>query len=214
MNKPGYIAVEGPIGVGKTSLARRLADTFKSELLLEGAEENPFLKNFYNDPRHSALPTQLFFLFQRAQQVRELKQGELFSPVRIADYIFEKDRLFAELTLTSDELDLYDKVYQSLSIEIPVPDLVIYLQAPVEILIDRVAMRGIDYEQSMGANYLHKLAEAYTRFFYSYNRSALLIVNAAQIDWVHNDEDYELLVKEIVTITHGRHFFNPGATTF
>ena len=214
MNKPGYIAVEGPIGAGKTSLARRLADTFESELLLEGAEKNPFLKNFYNDPRHSALPTQLFFLFQRAQQIRELKQGELFSPVRIADYIFEKDRLFAELTLTSDELELYDKVFESLSIEIPVPDLVVYLQAPVETLLDRVAVRGIDYEQSMGANYLHKLAEAYTRFFYSYNRSALLIVNAAQIDWVHNDDDYELLVREIMTITHGRHFFNPGAATF
>ena len=134
--------------------------------------------------------------------------------MRIADYIFEKDRLFAELTLTSDELDLYDKVFESLSIDIPVPDLVVYLQAPVETLLDRVAKRGIDYELSMGANYLHKLAEAYTRFFYSYNRSALLIVNAAQIDWVHNDDDYELLVKEIMTITHGRHFFNPGATTF
>jgi len=213
-NTPSYIAVEGPIGAGKTSLARRLATTFGSDLLLEGAEKNPFLESFYNDPRHSALPTQLFFLFQRARQMRDIRQGELFSPVRIADFIFEKDRLFAELTLTADELDLYDKVYESLSIDAPVPDLVIYLQAPVETLIDRIAMRGIDFEQAMGANYLQQLAEAYTRFFYSYNNSALLIVNAGQIDWVHNDEDYELLVKEIMTITHGRHFFNPGATAF
>ena len=213
-NKPGYIAVEGPIGAGKTSLARRLAKTFESDLLLEGAEKNPFLESFYNDPRHSALPTQLFFLFQRAQQMRDIKQGELFSPVRIADFIIEKDRLFAELTLTVDELDLYDKVYESLSIDAPAPDLVVYLQAPVEILIDRIAVRGIDYEQTMGTSYLEKLAETYTRFFHGYNNSALLIVNAEQIDWVHNDEDYELLVNEIMTITHGRHFFNPGATTF
>jgi deoxyadenosine/deoxycytidine kinase len=212
-NKPGYIAVEGPIGAGKTSLAHRLAKTFESNLLLEGAEKNPFLESFYNSPRHSALPTQLFFLFQRAQQMRDIQQGELFSPVRIADFIFEKDRLFAELTLTVEELDLYDKVCESLSIDAPAPDLVIYLQAPVETLLHRIAMRGIDFEQTMGVSYLENLAEAYTRFFYSYNNSALLIVNAGQIDWVHNDEDYELLVKEIMTIRHGRHFFNPGATT-
>jgi deoxyadenosine/deoxycytidine kinase len=212
--QPEYIAIEGPIGVGKTSLARRLAKTFKSDLLLEGASDNPFLARFYNDPKNAALPTQLFFLFQRAQQMRDLMQNDLFSPVRIADFLFEKDRLFAELTLTSDELDLYQQVSDSLDVEAPVPDLVIYLQAPVDVLLERIASRGINYEQVMGPDYLHKLAEAYTRLFYNYDSSALLIVNAGNIDWVNNDDDYELLVKEIMTISHGRHFFNPGAAVF
>ena len=214
MNKPGYIAIEGPIGAGKTSLARRLAETFESGLLLEGAAENPFLKDFYTDPRNGALPAQLFFLFQRAQQMRELRQNDLFSPVRIADFLFDKDRLFAELNLNAHELDLYEKVYESLMIEVPEPDLVIYLQAPVEILMERIAKRGIAYEQAMGPAYLRRLAEAYTRFFHNYKSSALLIVNARHIDWVHNDEDYELLIREINSITHGRHFFNPGVPAF
>ena len=212
-SKPAYIAIEGPIGAGKTSLARRLAKTFKSDLLLEGATENPFLEHFYTDPKNGALPAQLFFLMQRAQQMRDLKQGELFSPVRIADFLIEKDRLFAELTLSPDELSLYDQVYDSLGIDAPKPDLVIYLQAPVNVLLDRIASRGIAYEQFMGPEYLQQLAEAYTRLFHGYTSSALLIVNAGNIDWVHNDKDYELLVKEIMTITHGRHFFNPGETT-
>lgn len=212
--QPGYIAIEGPIGVGKTSLARRLAKTFQSDLLLEGAAENPFLERFYIDPKSAALPTQLFFLFQRAQQMQDIMQGDMFSPVRIADFLIEKDRLFAELTLSADELELYGKVYESLSIDAPVPDLVIYLQAPVDTLMERIASRGIAFEQEMGAGYLRRLAEAYTRFFHSYSSSALLIVNADTIDWVHNDEDYELLVKKITDISHGRHFFNPGATTF
>ena len=212
--KPGYIAIEGPIGVGKTSLARRLANTFTSDLLLEGAEENPFLERFYNDPASAALPTQLFFLFQRARQMQDIVQGDLFSPVRIADFLIEKDRLFAELTLTQDELDIYDKVVESLSIDAPIPDLVIYLQAPVNVLLERISSRAIASEQAMGSDYLRELAETYTRFFHNYTRSPLLIVNAGNIDWVHNDEDYDLLVKKIVSITHGRHFFNPGATTF
>ncbi|MCW8964819.1 MAG: deoxynucleoside kinase [Gammaproteobacteria bacterium] len=212
--QPGYIAIEGPIGVGKTSLARRLAKTFQSDLLLEGAAENPFLERFYSDPKSAALPTQLFFLFQRAQQMQDILQGDMFSPVRIADFLIEKDRLFAELTLSADELELYGKVYESLSIDAPVPDLVIYLQAPVDTLMERIASRGIVFEQAMSAGYLHRLTETYTRFFHSYSSSALLIVNADTIDWVHNDEDYELLVKKITDISHGRHFFNPGATTF
>lgn len=214
MNKPGYIAIEGPIGAGKTSLARRLAETYDSDLLLEGAAENPFLKDFYSDPQNAALPTQLFFLFQRAQQMRDIRQNDLFSPVRVADFLFDKDRLFAELNLSAHELDLYDKVYETLKIEAPVPDLVIYLQAPVEVLMERIAKRGIGYEQSMGPSYLRRLAETYTRFFHNYNSSALLIVNARHIDWVHNDEDYELLVRKINSITHGRHFFNPGVPAF
>jgi len=212
--QPGYIAIEGPIGVGKTSLARRLAKTFESDLLLEGAAENPFLERFYSDPKSAALRTQLFFLFPRAQQMQDIMQGDMFSPVRIADFLIEKDRLFAELTLSADELELYGKVYESLSIEAPMPDLVICLQAPVDTLMERIASRGIAFEQAMGADYLRRLTETYTRFFHSYSSSALLIVNADTIDWVHNDEDYELLVKKITDISHGRHFFNPGATTF
>ena len=211
LNKPDYIAIEGPIGVGKTSLARRLAKTFETELMLEGADQNPFLQRFYDDPKGTALPTQLFFLFQRAQQIEDLKQGDMFSPVRIADFLIEKDRLFAELTLSPDELKLYEKVFASLCIEAPKPDLVIYLQAPVRILQERIATRGIRFEQSMGPDYLQHLAEAYTRLFHNYADSALLIVNAESIDWVHNDEDYELLVNKIMSITHGKHFFNPGA---
>ena len=214
LNKPDYIAIEGPIGVGKTSLAKRLAKTFETELMLEGVDNNPFLQRFYDNPQGAALPTQLFFLFQRAQQIEDLKQEDMFLSVRIADFLIEKDRLFAELTLSQDELKLYEKVYESLSINAPTPDLVIYLQAPVEVLKERIAARGIGFEQSIGPNYLRHLAEAYTRLFHSYTKSPLLIVNAGNIDWVHNDEDYELLVKEIMTITHGRHFFNPGAATF
>ena len=214
MNKPEYIVIEGPIGVGKTSLARRLAETFESDLLLEGAEDNPFLERFYNDPKNGALQAQLFFLFQRAQQMHDIKQDDMFSPVRIADFLFEKDRLFAELTLSPEELSLYDQVVESLSVDVPTPDLVVYLQAPVDILQERIASRGIAFEQFMGPNYLKRLAEAYTRLFHSYTESALLIVNAGNIDWVHNEEDYDLLVKEIMAITHGRHFFNPGAATF
>lgn len=208
----GYIAVEGPIGVGKTSLARRLATTFQSDLLLEGATENPFLERYYRDPENAALPTQLFFLFQRAQQIQDVRQHDLFSSVRVADFLIEKDRLFAELTLSPDELNLYNKVYERLSIDAPVPDLVIYLQAPVDTLMERIASRGIDYERLIKAGYLQRLAEAYMQLFHNYSRSALLIVNANEVDWLHNEGDYERLVRKIMAITHGRHFFNPGAT--
>ncbi len=210
MSLPDYIAIEGPIGVGKTSLARRLSGTFGSELLLEGADENPFLERFYDDPKHGALPAQLFFLFQRAQQIQDLRQTDLFQTVRIADFIIEKDPLFAELTLSAHELELYQKVYDNLTIDAPKPDLVIYLQAPVEVLQRRISNRGIGYEQSMGAEYLKKLSDAYMKLFYNYNAAPLLIVNAQHIDWVNNDKDYDLLVEEIKSVKHGRHFFNPG----
>ena len=209
-----HIAIEGPIGVGKSSLARRLAETFDAELLLEAADKNPFLENFYREPRYGALPAQLFFLFQRAQQMRELRQADMFTPMVVADFMFAKDRLFAELTLSADELNLYQQVLDSLAVDVPEPDLVVYLQAPVEVLQARIAQRGIRYEQTMGGEYLQRLAESYTRFFHAYNSSPLLIVNAGQIDWVHNDQDYELLVEKINSIKHGRHFFNPGATEF
>jgi len=208
---PRYIVIEGPIGVGKTSLAKRLAGDFNGELLLEGAEENPFLERFYRNPRHAALPTQLFFLFQRAQQIQELRQSDMFAPVRVADFILEKDRLFAQLTLDDNELKLYEQVYDNITVDAPQPDLVIYLQAPVDVLLTRVQKRGRDYERFIETNYLERLVEAYTRFFYHYTATPLLIVNAADIDLVNNDQDYQLLLERLKKTTGGRHYFNPGS---
>jgi len=205
-----YIVIEGPIGVGKTSLARRLAQTFESELLLEGPEDNPFLERFYQDPVNAALPTQLYFLTQRVQQMRELRQGELFSPVRVSDFLMEKDYLFAQLTLNDDELKLYEQIYEHMVQEVPRPDLVIYLQAPIDVLQRRISGRGRQYERTIENGYLEKLSDAYTEFFYNYRASPLLIVNAANIDLVNNDEDYNLLLQRIAEIKHGRHFFNPS----
>lgn len=157
-SKPhNYIVVEGPIGVGKTTLASKLATSFDSDLLLEGAAENPFLEKFYEDPKAAALPTQLFFLLQRARQLSEMKQEDMFRPVRVADFLIEKDRLFAELTLDTDELNLYEQVYASLTIDIPRPDLVVYLQAPVEVLLDRIQKRGLKHELYIEAAYLQRL---------------------------------------------------------
>ncbi len=204
-----YIVVEGPIGVGKTSLARRLAETLTSELVLEAPETNPFLERFYRNPRQGALPTQLYFLLQRARQIDELKAGGMFAPVRVADFLLEKDRLFAELNLDAHELELYDSVAATLELDPPRPDLVIYLQAPAPVLIRRVRQRGHDYEQPIDEEYLERLGEAYARFFHSFDQSPLLIVNAATIDPVHRDSDYRELLKAIVNVRRGRHFFNP-----
>lgn len=209
-----YIVVEGPIGVGKTSLARRLAESFESDLVLENADENPFLERFYRNRRNSALPTQLFFLFQRARQIEEIRQRDLFSPVRVADFMLDKDRLFAELNLDANELNLYEQVYQSLEIDAPTPDLVIYLQAPPSVLRRRVANRGISYEQQLDEDYLERLGNAYAKFFYEFEAAPLLIVNAANIDPIHREADYQELLRAICRIKHGRHFFNPAIETF
>ena len=209
---PRFIAVEGPIGVGKTSLTKRLAETFNYELLLENAEENPFLDRFYQNPRQHALATQLFFLFQRAQQIAESRQSDLFEPVRVSDFLIDKDRLFAELNLEKDEYDLYHKVYQHLVIDAPKPDLVIYLQAPTEVLLQRIQKRGIPSEQMIESEYLNQLNRAYTEFFHYYSDSKLLIVNSAEIDFVANDEDYEQLVTYILSLPNGTHYFNPKPT--
>ncbi len=208
-NNPGFIVVEGPIGVGKTTLARRLSKTFDSDLLLEGADENPFLKRFYRDARQGAFQTQLFFLMQRAQQMQELRQNDMFAPVRVSDFLMDKDRLFAELTLDDEEYKLYDQVYSHLTLDVPAPDLVIYLQAPVEVLTKRVAKRGRSYERNLDAAYLQRLSDAYIRFFHDYDAAPLLIVNAAEIDLVGSQQDYQALLDRIAEMGPGRHYFNP-----
>jgi len=208
-----YIVVEGPIGVGKTSLARRLAKSFGSELILEQAEENPFLERFYRNPKSAALQTQLFFLFQRTRQLEDIRQHDLFDRVRVADYLLDKDRLFARLTLDDEEYSLYDQIYARLAIDTPVPDLVIYLQAPIDVLMERISRRGIRYEQDIDRAYLERLQEAYARFFHAYDRSPLLIVNAAQADFVGNDRDYEQLFEQIRRTRRGRHYYNPLKST-
>jgi deoxyguanosine kinase len=207
---PRYIVVEGPIGVGKTSLAKRLAKSFASELILEQAEDNPFLERFYRNRRQSALPTQLFFLFQRARQIEQIRQSDMFSPVRIADFLLQKDRLFAEINLDPHELGLYQQVAETLELDPPTPDLVVYLQAPAQVLLKRVASRGIAYEQLIEAEYLERLGDAYARFFYDFDAAPLLIVNAATIDPIHRESDYQELLQSILRVKHGRHFFNPA----
>ncbi|MDA7701063.1 deoxynucleoside kinase [Gammaproteobacteria bacterium] len=206
---PKYIAIEGPIGVGKTTLANKIAETFNYDAFLEQPSENPFLKNFYRNPSQSALATQLFFLFQRMQQIQDLKQRSLFETVRVADFLIEKDRLFAEVTLSNEEMDLYDKVYDHLTLDAPTPDLVIYLQAPIDVLKDRITKRGNINEQYLTLDYLEKLNDAYSRFFLDYNAAPLLIINAADIDLEFNENDYESLVTSIMSNPKGKNFINP-----
>lgn len=205
-----FIAVEGPIGVGKTTLAKKLARSINAELLLEKAEENPFLEKFYQDPKTGALPAQLFFLFQRTQQLKSLIQEDLFINCHVADFLMEKDKLFAQVTLNKDELNLYEQVYNNLTIDAPTPDLVIYLQAPPEILLRRIRKRGVKMEFSMTEEYLNQLANAYTDFFHYYDSSPLLIVNASGMDLVNNEHDYQNLLERIAETTSGRHYFNPA----
>ena len=204
-----YIAIEGPIGVGKTSLARRLAATLNAQLVLEQAEENPFLERFYRNPRAGALPAQLFFLFQRAQQQASLSQADMFGSVRVADYLLAKDDLFARMTLDDEEYGLYRQVHDRLAINAPKPDLVVYLQAPVDVLLDRISRRGIAHENLIDRGYLTRLNEAYARFFHAYEEGPLLIVNAATIDPVSNEADYEELLGLIGRTIRGRLYYNP-----
>jgi deoxyadenosine/deoxycytidine kinase len=208
---PRYIAVEGPIGVGKTSLAKRLAASFNYETLLEKSEDNPFLDRFYHSPKQMALSTQLFFLFQRAQQLQELRQNDMFEPVRVADFLVDKDRLFARQNLDPDEFALYEKVYEHLTIDAPTPDLVIYLQAPVEVLMQRIQQRGVPAEQLIKEDYLVSLSDAYTDFFHYYDASTLLVVNSGDADFVHNDDHYNLLLRQVMSVRKGtRNYFNPA----
>lgn len=206
-----YIVIEGPIGVGKTSLARKLADSLSADLLLEEVYENPFLERFYRDGQSAALPAQMFFLFARARQIEDLRQADMFANVRVSDYLFSKDQLFAELNLSPDELNLYNQVTSSLDVEAPVPDLVIYLQSSVDALLERIARRGILFERAIDRRYLERVTDAYARFFHAYNEGPLLIVNASEIDPINNEADYAQLFQQIERTTGGRHFFNPVA---
>ena len=206
---PRYIAVEGPIGVGKTSFTKRLADSLNYETILEIPEANPFLERFYQNRRQAALQTQLFFLFERARQIQELRQADMFEPVRVADFLIEKDRIFAEINLDADELKLYENIYDHLIIDAPRPDLVIYLQAPTNVLLERIATRGIKAEQNIETAYLTQLVDGYTNFFHYYDLSPLLIVNAAEIDLANNDQDFEALLEYLLGFNGDRHYYNP-----
>ena len=205
-----YVVVEGPIGAGKTSLARELAQAMHADPLLEQPEDNPFLARFYEDRARFALPTQLTFLFQRVDQLRSLAQLDLFRRPTVADFLFDKDPLFARLNLTDDEYALYEKIYRHLAPQVAAPDLVIYLQAPVQVLAERVQRRGVDYERTVEGTYLARVADTYTRFFYDYEGAPLLIVNSERLDFVDNPQHFALLLERIAAMRGRREFFNLG----
>ncbi|MEO5698996.1 MAG: deoxynucleoside kinase [Casimicrobiaceae bacterium] len=211
LEKCRYIVVEGPIGAGKTSLARQLAAHLHGEELLERPEDNPFLARFYEDMERFALPTQLTFLFQRLDQLRGVGQFDMFRRVTVADFLFAKDPLFARLNLSDPEYQLYDKMYGHLKPQTPTPDLVIYLQAPVDVLVERVLRRGVAFERTISEHYLARLADAYSRFFYAYEEAPLLIVNSERLNFVDNPAHLELLLARIGSMRSSREFFNLGA---
>ena len=211
---PKFIAVEGPIGVGKTTLAQLLADSFGYQTFLEKPAENPFLVDFYKNPSKNALATQLFFLFQRVKQIQDLKQGDIFTPVHVSDFLLDKDKLFAQVTLSEHELSLYNQIYDYLSLDLPTPDLVIYLQAETKTLFERVLQRGREIEKGISFEYLDLLNESYKEFFLNYDRSPVLIVNSEFLDLAYNQNDYMLLLEKLLEYFNnpeGRMmYFNPS----
>jgi deoxyguanosine kinase len=200
-----YIVVEGPIGAGKTTLARRLARELQAHALLEAPEENPFLERFYHEPRRYALPAQLCFLLQRARQVELVRQGDLFESLQVADFLFEKDRIFAMLNLDAHELDLYDQIYRRLAWDAPVPDCVIYLHAPLDVLAQRVRLRSRPEERELQPVYLQKVAEIYSDFFSRYRAAPLIVADSDRLDLVHEPGDFDLLLDALSSR-------NPGVT--
>ena len=211
---PKFIAVEGPIGAGKTTLTKLLADSFNYDTFLEKPAENPFLPDFYTNPSQAALATQLCFLFQRVKQIQELKQEDIFSPNKVSDFLLDKDKLFAKATLSSEELKLYEQIYQYLSIDLPTPDLVIYLQAETKTLYERVMHRGIEMEKAISFEYLELLNETYKEFFFEYERSPVLIVNSDYLDLQSNRNDYNLLLEKLLDYFNkpegSKMYFNPS----
>jgi deoxyguanosine kinase len=210
VDKLRYVVVEGPIGAGKTSLARRLGTRLSADLVLEQPAENPFIGRFYQDMARYALPTQLFFLFQRARMLDPLKQPDMFARPAVADFLLDKDLLFARITLSGDEFALYQKIYDALRPQAPVPDLVIYLQAQPGVLVERVRRRAAAFERGISEEYLAVLAESYARFFYHYTTAPLLIVNSENLNFVERDADFELLVSRMRAMKSRREFFNLG----
>lgn len=209
-NKFPYIVVEGPIGSGKTTLAKMLADKFPVDYLSEKAEANPFLPRFYQDAQRYALPTQLFFLFQRANQVKNLCQRDMFAKPIVADFFLEKDPIFARLNLDDEEYALYHQIYHHLQPKAPKPDLVIYLQTPIDGLMERIEARNVSYEQEIPREYLERLANAYSEFFHNYDASPVLIVNNEKLNVLKNESALELLVNRVMQIKGQREFFNPN----
>ena len=205
-----YIVVEGPIGCGKTTLAKMLADQFPVDYLSEKAESNPFLPRFYQDAKRYALPTQLFFLFQRANQIKDLNQRDMFAKPIIADFFLEKDPIFARLNLDDEEYALYHQIYQHLHLNAPKPDLVIYLQTPLDALVERIEERNVGYEQDMPREYLERLSDAYSAFFHNYDTSPVLIVNNEKLNILKNPSALQLLINRIGQIKGQREFFNPN----
>lgn len=209
-NKYPYIVVEGPIGSGKTTLARMLADAFPADYISEKAEANPFLPRFYQDAQRYGLPTQLFFLFQRAGQIKDLNQRDMFAKPVVADFFLEKDPIFARLNLDDEEYALYHQIYHHLQLKAPKPDLVIYLQTPVDALMERIEERNVSYEHEMSREYIERLANAYSEFFHNYDASPVLIVNNEKLNILKNNEAFDLLLDRIGQIKSQREFFNPN----
>jgi deoxyguanosine kinase len=205
-----YVVIEGPIGAGKTSLAKRLAARLSADLVLEQPAENPFIARFYQDMARYALPAQLFFLFQRSRMIEPLKQRDMFARPAVADFLLDKDLLFARVTLSGEEFALYQKIYDALRPQAPAPDLVIYLQAQPAVLIERVRRRAAGFERGISEEYLALLAESYARFFYHYDSAPLLIVNSENLNFLERDADFELLVSRVRGMKSRREFFNLG----